>query len=67
MKFLGSKFHSTLTIVQTCETLMVIIIPLYALMGNLSISIKMEKLYFLSMLTTLVAFIFTTVFLVDYP
>lgn len=46
---------------------MVIIIPLYAMMGDLSLSIKMEELYALSMIGSSVAFLFSTIFLVDYP
>lgn len=46
---------------------MAILIPLYAMMGDLSLTIKMEELYALSMIGSSVAFLFSTIFLVDYP
>jgi hypothetical protein len=46
---------------------MVIIIPVYWMIGDQGISIIMEKLYACGMIFSIAATIITTVFLVNYP
>ena len=62
MKFLGSKFESTYSVVQKCETITVIAFAIILWSGFAS-----EKLYTTGIIVSLISFVVVSANLVEYP